>query len=87
MLSVEKTWLNSFMYVSFHISAAATPPEAATPPAAAAAPPPAGGPAASAAPEAGLGQQRAGSRHQALRQVPQRHEVRPQGEADVDVDR
>ena len=75
------------MYVSFHISAAATPPEAATPPAAAAAPPPAGGPAASAAPEAGLGQQRAGSRHQALRQVPQRHEVRPQGEADVDVDR
>ena len=75
------------MYVSFHISAAATPPEAAPPPAAAAAPPPAGGPAASAAPEAGLGQQRAGSRHQALRQVPQRHEVRPQGEADVDVDR
>ena len=75
------------MYVSFHISAAATPPEAATPPAAAAAPPPAGGPAASAAPEAGLGQQRAGSRHQALRQVPQRHEVRPQGEADVDGDR
>ena len=67
------------MYVSFHISAAATPP--------AAAPPPAGGPAASAAPEAGLGQQRAGSRHQALRQVPQRHEVRPQGEADVDGDR
>ena len=75
------------MYVSFHISAAATPPEAAPPPAAAAAPPPAGGPAASAAPEAGLGQQRAGSRHQALRQVPQRHEVRPQGEADVDGDR
>ena len=77
------------MYVSFHISAAAASPEAAPPPppAAAAAPPPAGGPAASAAPEAGLGQQRAGSRHQALRQVPQRHEVRPQGEADVDVDR
>ena len=75
------------MYVSFHISAAATPPEAAPPPAAAAAPPPAGGPAASAAPEPRLGQQRAGSRHQALRQVPQRHEVRPQGEADVDVDR
>ena len=74
------------MYVSFHISAA-TSPEAAPPPAAAAAPPPAGGPAASAAPEAGLGQQRASSRHQALRQVPQRHEVRPQGEADVDVDR
>ena len=73
------------MYVSFHISAAATPPEAAPPPAAAAAPPPAGGPAASAAPEPRLGQQRAGSRHQALRQVPQRHEVRPQGEVDVDV--
>ena len=44
---------------------------------AAAAPPP----AASAAPEPGLGQQRAGGRHQALRQVPQRHEVRAQGEA------
>ena len=70
------------MYVSFHISAAATPPEAAPPPAAAAAPPPAGGPAASAAPEPRLGQQRAGSRHQALRQVPQRHEVRPQGDVD-----
>ena len=76
------------MYVSFHISATATPPEAAPPPppAAAAAPPPAAA-AASAAPEPWLGQQRAGSRHQALRQVPQRHEVRPQGEADVDVDR
>ena len=60
-------------HVSFHISAAAPPPAAA-----AAAPPP----AASAAPEAGLGQQRAGSRHQALRQVPQRHEVRPQGDVD-----
>ena len=55
------------------LPSAAPPP----PPAAAAAPPP----AASAAPEPGLGQQRAGGRHQALRQVPQRHEVRAQGEA------